>query len=267
MKTWYFWTALLLPPMRCFGRRISLVLTSLALLAPAAQAQMPSVRYPIAASHDIRLFTAPDEASPHMEVPKSEASLWPLAETTSSEGSKWYLVKTKTGATGWIKGGQSEVAEKLATFFRSSSSGSFSSPPLEVHSGIDTQTTSNRIIVPIRMNGSAAFVPVMLNRTLQAHMLLDTGATYTLVARRIATGLRLYESSRTTLSTANGLISVPLAQLQSIKVGTAEALNLTVVIQDISMNAGIDGLLGLDFLSRFHTSIDSRQQLLILAPR
>jgi hypothetical protein len=55
--------------------------------------------------------------------------------------------------------------------------------------------------------------------------------------------------------------------MQSIKVGTAEALNLTVAIQDISMNSAIDGLLGLDFLSRFRTSIDSRQQLLILAPR
>jgi predicted aspartyl protease len=98
-------------------------------------------------------------------------------------------------------------------------------------------------------------------------MLLDTGATYTVVSRGLAASLRLYEVSRATLSTANGLISVPLARLQSIKVGAAEALDLTVAIQDISVNSTVGGLLGLDFLSRFNTSIDSRKQLLILAPR
>jgi clan AA aspartic protease (TIGR02281 family) len=110
-------------------------------------------------------------------------------------------------------------------------------------------------------------VPVTLNHAIQATMLLDTGATYTVVSRRLATSLGLYEASRTTLSTANGLISVPLARLQSLKVGVAEALDVTVAIQDISTNATVAGLLGLDFLSRFHTSIDSRKQLLILSPR
>ena len=105
------------------------------------------------------------------------------------------------------------------------------------------------------MTGSAALVPVILNQTIQAHMLLDTGATYTVVSRGLAASLGLYEASRATLSTANGLISVPLARLQSIKVGAAEALDLTVAIQDVSVNSTVGGLLGLDFLSRFNTSI------------
>jgi clan AA aspartic protease (TIGR02281 family) len=175
------------------------------------------------------------------------------------------LVRTKDGTTGWIKGGRSDEAEKVKAFFKSSNGESLSALSIQTLSPV--QRSSSPVIVPLRMSGSAAFVTVVLNQTLQANMLVDTGATYTLVSRRIASGLRLYESSRAVLSTANGPINVPLATLQSVKVGAAEALNLTVAIQDISTHSGVDGLLGLDFLSRFHTSIDSRQQRLILAPR
>lgn len=257
---------LLSTPQHRFGT-VLLALSSLVTLAPTTQAQTHPSRQPITTSRDIRLFMAPDESSQQIEVPRSDASLLPLAETTSSDGLTWYLVKTKNGTTGWMKGGPSDEARKLEAYFRHSSSGSFSGLPIEIQPANEQQISSGPIKVPIRMTGAAAFVTVMLNDTIRAQMLLDTGATYTLVARRIAASLRLYESSRTTLSTANGLISVPLARMQSIKVGTAEALNLTVAIQDISMNSAIDGLLGLDFLSRFRTSIDSRQQLLILAPR
>ena len=43
------------------------------------------------------------------------------------------------------------------------------------------------------------------------------------------------------------------AQLGSWKVGKAEALSLTVAVQDVSPNRKIGGLLGSDFLSRYHT--------------
>jgi clan AA aspartic protease (TIGR02281 family) len=202
-----------------------------------------------------------------MEVAKSEGPLLPLAETIGSAGLKWYLVKTKNGTSGWIKGGDSDEAAKIETFFRSSTGGTSPTFPVEIPSASLSQTFSSTILVPIRMTGSAAFAPVMLNHTIQTYMLVDTGATYTVVSRRLAASLQLYEASRVTLSTANGLVTVPLARLQSIKVGDAEALNLSVAIQDVSMNSMVGGLLGLDFLSRFHTSIDSRKQLLILAPR
>lgn len=249
-----------MPGYRC---NTLLALISLLIFAATIQAQTYSGLRP----RETRLFTAPDESSQQMEVPTSDSSLLPLAETIGSEGLKWYLVKTKDGTTGWIKGGESAEAAKFETFFRSSTAGHSSTLPVEIPSATSAQTSPSAILVPIRMTGSAVFVPVILNYTIQAHMLLDTGATYTVVSRGLAASLRLYEVSRATLSTANGLISVPLARLQSIKVGAAEALDLTVAVQDISVNSTVGGLLGLDFLSRFNTSIDSRKQLLILAPR
>jgi predicted aspartyl protease len=248
-------------------RNTLVALTSLLILTPPIEAQTYSAHQPIKVTREIHLFTAPDESSQPIEVPKSDVSLLPLAQTIGGEGSKWYLVRTQSGTTGWIKGGDSDEAKNIESFFKSSNSGSSSTLPVEIPSASSESISSSAILVPIHMTGSAAFVPVMLNHTIQAYMLLDTGATYTVVSRRIAASLRLYEASRATLSTANGLISVPLARLQSIKVGTAEALDLTVAIQDVSTNSMLGGLLGLDFLSRFHTSIDSRKHLLILAPR
>jgi clan AA aspartic protease (TIGR02281 family) len=248
-------------------RNILVVFTSLLFFATTIAAQTYGSRQSVNTIRQIRLFTAPDEFSQQMEVSKSDGSLAPVAETIGSEGVKWYLVKTKNGTTGWIKGGESDEAARIETFFKSSIGKSSSTLPVEIPSASLAQTQSGAILVPIHMTGSAAFVPVTLNHAIQATMLLDTGATYTVVSRRLASSLGLYEASRATLSTANGLISVPLARLQSIKVGVAEALNVTVAIQDISTNPTVAGLLGLDFLSRFHTSIDARKQLLILAPR
>ena len=244
-------------------RNTAVVFVSLLLIAMTIETQTHGDNN---TNRRIRLFTAPDESSQQMDVSKPDDSLIPVAETIGSEGVKWYLVRTKNGTTGWLKGGDSDDAARIETFFKSSIGGRPSTIPVEIPSASLVQAHSGAISVPIHMTGSAAFVPVTLNHAVQAYMLLDTGATYTVVSRRLATSLRLSEASQATLSTANGVITVPLARLQSLKVGLAEALNLTVAIQDISTNQTVAGLLGLDFLSRFHTSIDSRKQVLILAP-
>ncbi len=248
-------------------RNASAALILLVVLSHLADAQTSSTRQPLKVTRALRLFTAPDESSPQIEVPKSDDTLSPVAETIGSQGSKWYLVKTQSGLVAWLKAGDSDDAKRTENFFRSLPSHRASTLAVEIPSVLSDSAPTSAIMVPIHLTGSAAFVAVTLNRTAQAFMLLDTGASYTVVSRRLATSLSLNETSRATISTANGLINVALARLGSIKVGAAEALNLTVAIHDISTNANPGGLLGLDFLSRFHTSIDSRRQLLILAPR
>lgn len=234
---------------------------------PPAGAQTDRPRRPLKATAEIRLFAAPDDSSPPMESVKPDDALLPMAETIGSQGSKWYLVKTQRGVHGWIKAGDSDEAKRIEGFFKSSPGGFAQNFPIEMPHGSTDSAAGGAILVPIRMTGAAAFVAVTLNHDVQATMLLDTGASYTVVSRQLAARLRLYEASRATVSTANGIINVPLARLESLKVGRAEALNLTVAIQDVSAHTNLGGLLGLDFLGRFHTSIDTRRQLLVLAPR
>ncbi len=235
-------------------------------LTSFADAQSDSHR-PTKETALIRLFTAPDESSPQSEALQPDEILYPVAESIGSEGSTWYLVKTQGGLIGWIKGGNSEGAKRAADLFRSLPSRHVTSPPVEIPLQASDTASSAIVSVPILMNGSAAFATVTLNGTVQALMLLDTGATYTIVSRQVATTLRLNETTRVTISTANGSINVPLSSLGSMKVGAAEVTNVTVAIHDIFANSTLGGVLGLDFLGRFHTSIDSRRKLLILAPR
>ncbi len=241
------------------------LILSLLLCNPLADAQAGAPGQPLKAT-GARLFTAPDESSPQIEAPKSDDTLYPIAETIGSQGSKWYLVKTQSGLTAWLRAGDSDDAKRAEDFFRSLPIGHTATFPVEITPASSDSRSPGNILVPILMTGSAAFVRVTLNGNAQALMLLDTGASYTVISHQLAASLRLNESSHTTIATANGPINVSLARLASIKVGDAERTDLTVAIHDISANPTLGGLLGLDFLSHFHTSIDSRRKLLVLAP-
>ncbi|MBF8254173.1 MAG: aspartyl protease-like protein [Deltaproteobacteria bacterium] len=216
----------------------------------------------------VRLLTAPDETSPAAAVvARDEVVLSPTAQVLGPGGVKWYLVKTKNGVVGWITAGDVDAGSRLERVFKSIPAELSISSLAELPSSGANSAPANAIVVPIQTNGSSVIVPVVLNRTVQTNMILDTGASFTVVSHQLAGRLGLKSTRRVSLVTANGTVGAPMAPLGSLKVGDAEAANLTVVIQDFSTIPTLGGLLGLDFLSRYHTSIDSRRQLLILAPR
>jgi clan AA aspartic protease (TIGR02281 family) len=219
-------------------------------------------------SAELVLYLGPDESSAVVTSVKREQTLSPVAETLGAEGAKWYLVKTNTGVVGWIKKSDSDESKKLEEFFRARPVAppaiNISDPP----SASSPPEPSGTTRVPLKMSGSSVLVPVTLNRRLKTFLALDTGATSTMISHRVAKTLGLRtDGPRVVAATVNGQIAMPLVPLGSIKVGDAEIHNLTVTVHDLSPAAKIDGLLGLDFLKRFHVELDSRNQLLILAPR
>ena len=216
----------------------------------------------------VQLLTAPDETSaPVAMVPRDEILLSPVAQVPATGGVKWYLVKTRGGIVGWMSAEDSDASGELKSFFKSLSAEWSISSPREISLSAPSSAPSNTIVIPIQTNGSAVIVPVILNRAVRTNMILDTGASFTVVSQQLADRLGLKPTRRVSLVTANGTVGAPLAPLGSLKVGEAEATNLTVVIQDFSPTPALGGLLGLDFLSRYHTSIDSRRQVLVLSPR
>jgi clan AA aspartic protease (TIGR02281 family) len=216
----------------------------------------------------VQLLTAPDESSaPVATVPRDEILSSPVAQVLGTGGVKWYLVKTRGGIVGWMSADYSDASGRLESFFKSLPAELSISSPSEIPLSGPNSAQSNTMVIPIQMNGSAVIVPVILNRAVQTNMILDTGASFTVVSQQLAGRLGLKPTRRVSLVTANGTVGASLAPLGSLKVGEAEATNLTVVIQDFSPTPALGGLLGLDFLSRYHTSIDSRRQVLVLAPR
>ena len=62
-------------------------------------------------------------------------------------------------------------------------------------------------------------------------------------------------------------MTVSAARVESVKLGEVERQNLLVMIHDFSPDASYERLLGFDFLSQFHMSLDLQKALLVLTPR
>ena len=242
------------------------LLFSTVLLASSSFAEFQDSPMLSVKGSEVYLYAYPEERSEVVTKLAKGEDLIPVAGALGRD-ERWYMVKTQKGALGWVKSSDVQGADKLERIFKESDS----SPPLAVSpKELSASSLENANTVPIEMTGSTIVVPVVLNGSLKTYMLMDTGATYTVVTPRIAKKLSLKldpHAPRITLITANGPIAAPLGRLASLKVGKAEVHGLVVVVHNFSPSPRIEGLLGLNFLSRFHTSIDSRRQRLILAPR
>jgi predicted aspartyl protease len=60
---------------------------------------------------------------------------------------------------------------------------------------------------------------------------------------------------------------VSTARIESVKLGEVEMRDLPVMIHDFSPDPSYEGLLGFDFLSHFHMSLDLQKAMLVLTPR
>jgi predicted aspartyl protease len=228
--------------------------------ASASQSFHPSL--------ELTLYARPDESSAIVASVKRGEAFSAVAEIVGGEGAKWYLIKTNTGAVGWIKKDDSEESKRLEEFFKSGSLALPAKPPQELFPAYSPTEPAGTIRVPVQITGASVIVPVTLNRRLKTLLALDTGATSTMISHRVANNLALRtDGPRVLATTVNGTVSMPLARLGSLKVGDAEIHNIMVTVHDLPAAAKVDGLLGLDFLKRFHVSLDSRNQILMLAPR
>jgi clan AA aspartic protease (TIGR02281 family) len=103
-------------------------------------------------------------------------------------------------------------------------------------------------------------VEALLNRQVSVPLMLDTGATYTVLTRQTASDLGITSLARLpkhSFLTPGGPISSPVTTLKSIRVGTVEALNVAVAI-DAEGHLPV-GLLGMTFMRHFKVTVDQAQ--------
>jgi clan AA aspartic protease (TIGR02281 family) len=111
-------------------------------------------------------------------------------------------------------------------------------------------------------------VEAMLNRQLSVPLMLDTGASYTVLTRQTAQDLgitRLERLSKQRFLTPGGPILAPVTTLKSIRVGTVEAQDVAVAI-DIEGHLRL-GLLGMTFMRHFKVTVDQAQGQARFEPR
>ena len=164
----------------------------------------------------IQVYAAPEESTLPIAVLSAGETTTPVAESQGSAGVKWYLIKSKSGVVGWIKQSESEQSRKLDRFFNSLPT----EPSISAQIPLTSSTSAPRgaVIVPVLLAGRAAIVPVIINQSLRGNLMLDTGATNTVLARRLAGLLSLRPPGTRTFQTVGGPISIGGSRLQSLKV-------------------------------------------------
>ena len=127
---------------------------------------------------------------------------------------------------------------------------------------------SDTTAAPMQRLGDAFSVRVIINGILPVTLLIDTGATLTIIHPDVLqlAGINLKQSKKNIqLKTVNGIIKVPVFELRSLALGDQLVNDIEVGGVAMSGVGGVNGLLGMNFLNRFKFTLDQQQQLLLLA--
>jgi aspartyl protease family protein len=128
----------------------------------------------------------------------------------------------------------------------------------EQKGGCATAKDAQKERYPLRGGGRVVTVKVEVNGV-RGTFVLDTGATWVSVKSDFAARAKIPPTGPTvTLATANGLTKGTLSKSDKVRLGRLEAADVPTVVQKTdakSYGVGIDGLLGMSFLSRFEVQL------------
>ncbi len=158
---------------------------------------------------------------------------------------------------------------------------SLSTPPSpEPNEGVGTTPTVSTSVLPVKPTNSVAIplqhvghlfvVTIRINGEHEGHLIVDTGASHTVLSRSLAirSGLLTGASNGVTMNTVGGQVQAEVVRVNSIRVADLEVTDSVATIYDLpDAPPGIDGLLGLSFLGRFEVTLDAERPQLLLNPR
>lgn len=134
----------------------------------------------------------------------------------------------------------------------------------------ETPRQTSTASVPLERLGSLFVVTILVNETRSARLILDTGASHTILSRAIARDLDLWSqrpAASVTMHTAGGTVQADLMQIDSIRIGGADVRQSIAAIHDLpDAPPDIEGLLGLSVLGHFEVTLDTARNRLLLGP-
>jgi len=116
--------------------------------------------------------------------------------------------------------------------------------------------------------GSHIVVDALLNSSVSARLIVDTGASILLISTDVASRLGIAHEEIPgkieIIMADNSSVEAKPITLKSVKVGDAEVKDVQAAILAKEAIGGMDGLLGMSFLSHFVIKVDSTENKLIL---
>lgn len=121
-----------------------------------------------------------------------------------------------------------------------------------------------RAPVPLRGDGTSWLVQATINGRARGLFLVDTGASFCVIAPSLARELALAPTgSFATVQTANGSLRVPVVRLRTLDLGATRAHDVQAIVHD-AVGPQLDGVIGLNFLNRYRYAIDPQRRELEL---
>ncbi|WP_455219116.1 retroviral-like aspartic protease family protein, partial [Kaarinaea lacus] len=122
--------------------------------------------------------------------------------------------------------------------------------------------------IPLLRRGDHFIVEAIINRNTRLNLIIDTGASLTVIKpesiRHVVNG-HWDRYPAHLFNTANGVVKAPVLNIDSLAIGEFEVSDLQVGGLALINSAGIDGLLGMNFLKHFRFFIDQENNLLRLS--
>ena len=137
----------------------------------------------------------------------------------------------------------------------------------EIQLGLELQ---NQVKVPLERDGEQFIVSANLNGIGNIRLLIDTGASISLLRPQIAQQIGLStdeDNKEILLNTVSGVANAPAATVDSFLVGSVQLEDVKVSILEMPPGIDSDGLLGMNFLSRFRFFINQDEAILYLGTR
>jgi predicted aspartyl protease len=136
-----------------------------------------------------------------------------------------------------------EYEQQLATARQKAAS--FVSKPVQnlaTTSQVASSSSLDTFTIPIQKKlGGVPLIEVTFNDNYQVPMLLDTGASKTLLTAAVATQLQLQPNGTAQAKTANGTANFQVASIDKIRFGTGEIKNIQVAIGQNDLPYGLLG--------------------------
>jgi clan AA aspartic protease (TIGR02281 family) len=133
----------------------------------------------------------------------------------------------------------------------------------------DLQDAAGDVVgIPLHRSGNHFIVDATPASGRSMQLLIDTGASLTIFTPEALEkhGVRYEETGRSgVFNTANGPVRAPVYRLDYLSVGGWQVHHLEIGVLDLGSRTGVDGLLGMNFLSHFQFFIDQNEALLRLA--
>lgn len=125
-------------------------------------------------------------------------------------------------------------------------------------------------VVPLSRVGEHYLVTATLDEEVDAVLLLDTGASTSVISEVLFNSLPSYIRPSFVgvypVNTAGGRVSAPLYRFNSLSVGQSTVQDIAIIVLPVEGIQG-DGLLGMNFLRAFRFQLNQESNELLLTPR